>query len=51
MSKNKNISYEHLAAVGNFTKNAVKNFESNIVSQQDYLEKINRIKNHYNDNI
>lgn len=27
--------------IGNFTKNAIKNFEENIVSQTNYLEKIN----------
>lgn len=30
----------NLAKVGNFTKHAVKTFESNIVDQTNYLEKI-----------
>jgi len=28
------------ANIGNFTKNAVENFEENIVNQKDYLEKV-----------
>ena len=40
MNRNKNTDYEHLAAMCNFTKNAVKNFEENIVSQTNYLEKV-----------
>ena len=47
----KNISYEHLAAIGNFTKNAVKNFESNIVCQKDYLEKTKTIENNDNNKV
>lgn len=35
-----NIDYAHLANVGHFTKNAVENFEENIVSQTNYLEKV-----------
>lgn len=35
-SKNNSIP---ISQVGNFTKNAVKNFEKNIVSQHNYLEK------------
>ena len=26
--------------IGNFTKNAIENFEENIVNQKDYLEKV-----------
>jgi len=29
-----------MASVGNFTKNAIENFEENIVDQKDYLEKV-----------
>ena len=39
MNRNKNTDYEDLAAMCNFTKNAVKIFEENIVYQTDYLEK------------
>ncbi|MDS0524793.1 hypothetical protein NNC19_03810 [Clostridium sp. SHJSY1] len=40
---NKNGKLENLsniARVENFTKNAVENFEENIVNQKDYLEKV-----------
>lgn len=30
----------NIAGLGNFTKNAVKDFEKNIVNQKDYLEKV-----------
>ncbi|MGV8981879.1 hypothetical protein [Clostridium sp.] len=30
----------NIANVGNLTKNAVENFEENIVKQKDYLEKV-----------
>lgn len=33
--------FSNLAALGNFTKNAVENFEENIVSKRNYLEKVN----------
>lgn len=29
-----------MASIGNFTKNAIENFEENIVNQKDYLEKV-----------
>lgn len=35
-----NTDYAHLANIGHFTKNAVENFEENIVSQTNYLEKV-----------
>jgi len=31
--------FVNIAKVGNYTKNAVENFEENIVNQKDYLEK------------
>lgn len=35
-----------MKAAGNYTKSAVKNFEENIVSQTNYLEKVdNSLKN------
>lgn len=36
----KNNKGVNIAKVGNFTKNAVKTFESNIVDQTNYLEQI-----------
>ena len=39
-NKNKNII--NIAQVGNFTKNAVKTFEKNIVNETDYLEEIKK---------
>ena len=42
---NNHNNYGNMAKVGNFTKNAIENFEENIVNQTDYLEKIkNQIK-------
>lgn len=35
-----NKSVKNLGWVGNFTKNAVENFEENIVSQTNYLDKV-----------
>lgn len=32
--------FVNIAGLGNFTKNAVENFEENIVNQKDYLEKV-----------
>lgn len=44
MSKNKNINFGEIGGI--FTKNAVEEFEKNIVNQTDYLEKIkNNIEN------
>lgn len=34
-----------LSSIGNFTKNAVQDFEHNIISQKDYLEKVENNKN------
>jgi hypothetical protein len=34
------LSGVNAKALGNFTKNAVKQFENNIVSQTNYLEKV-----------
>ena len=33
--------FVNMSSVGNFTKNAVADFEQNIVKQKDYLEKVN----------
>lgn len=37
-----------LARVGHFTKNAVENFEENIVNQANYLEKVKSNNNENN---
>ncbi|MBS5983782.1 hypothetical protein [Clostridium butyricum] len=37
---NHNNNYSNMSKVGNFTKNAIENFEENIVNETDYLEKI-----------
>ncbi|MFL0269266.1 hypothetical protein [Candidatus Clostridium radicumherbarum] len=34
------LSGVNAKALGNFTKNAIKQFENNIVNQTDYLEKV-----------
>ena len=39
-NKNANNSSINMARVGHFTKNAVENFEENIVNQTNYLEKV-----------
>lgn len=38
--KNDHKKFVNMISVGNFTKNAVENFEENIVNQKDYLEKV-----------
>lgn len=43
MSKNnyhRELSGADAKTLGNFTKNAIKQFENNIVNQRDYLEKV-----------
>jgi hypothetical protein len=40
MNKKVERKFDNMKAVGNFTKNAIENFEENIVSQTDYLEKV-----------
>ena len=32
--------FVNIAKVGNYTKNAVENFEENIVMQKDYIEEV-----------
>ena len=44
MSKSKN-NLKKTKAVGNYTKNAVKTFESNIVTKHNYLEKVEEVLN------
>ena len=38
--KNQKGSFVNMKRIGNYTKNAVEKFEENIVTQEDYLEKI-----------
>lgn len=40
-----------IGAVGNYTKHAVENFEENMISQKNYLEKTGSIKGEVNNNI
>lgn len=39
---NEDKKYNKLHNLGNYTKGAVKSFENNIVTQTDYLEKVNK---------
>lgn len=46
MGKENLGAHRNIKAVGTFTKNAVKDFEQNIVSKKDYLEEVDKnIKN------
>lgn len=46
MGKENLDAHRNIKAVGTFTKNAVKDFEQNIVSKKDYLEEVDKnIKN------
>jgi len=38
--KDDNQKVVNIANVGNYTKNAVESFEENIMTQEDYLEKV-----------
>ncbi|WP_195264598.1 hypothetical protein [Clostridium sp. 1001275B_160808_H3] len=45
-----NEKYSDLINIGNFTRNAVKNFEKNIVNKTNYLESVasnTEFKNNY----
>lgn len=33
--------YKNISSIGNFTKNAIKEFENHIVTETNYLEKVN----------
>lgn len=44
----KNYNYSNISRVGNFTKNAVKKFENNIVNQTNYIEKVESNRKEYN---
>jgi hypothetical protein len=41
MNRNGNKGeFVNMERVGNYTKNAVENFEANIVNEKDYLQKV-----------
>lgn len=40
--KNHNFNKLNIYKIGNFTKDAVETFEENIVSQHNYLEKVDK---------
>ena len=42
--KSNSDNFENMARVGNFTKNAVENFEKNIINKKNYLEEVNSKK-------
>lgn len=42
MSNDLHVNPKKVAKIGTFTKNAVQNFENNIVNQTNYLEKVKR---------
>lgn len=42
--KSNSEKFENMARVGNFTKNAVENFEENIVNKKNYLGEMNSKK-------
>lgn len=39
---NSDLSRLNMKAIGNYTKDAVKNFENHIVEQNNYLEKVDK---------
>ena len=39
-NKNDEQKFVNIKNIGSFTKNAVENFEENIVNEKDYLEKV-----------
>ena len=41
-------TYENMHKVGNFTKNAVENFEENIVNKTNFLESLDNSKSENN---
>lgn len=42
MGNDLHVNPKKVARIGTFTKNAVENFENNIVNQTNYLEKVKR---------
>lgn len=40
-NSSRNNNFSNIAKVGNFTKNAVQSFENEIVTEHNYLEKVN----------
>lgn len=45
MDKNNLSSEVDISKIGNYTKNAVEDFEENIISQHNFLEKIHTNSN------
>ncbi len=42
LKNDNNLQGVNLKAIGNYTKGAVENFENKIVSETNYLEKVNK---------
>lgn len=42
MGKENLHEHRNIRSVGTFTKNAIKEFEENIVSKKDYLEEVDK---------
>ncbi len=42
LKNNNNLQGLNSKAIGNYTKGAVENFENKIVSETNYLEKVNK---------
>lgn len=48
MEKENLDAHRNIRSVGTFTKNAIKEFEENIVSKKDYLEEVDKNINNKN---
>lgn len=48
MGKENLDAHRNIRSVGTFTKNAIKEFEGNIVSKKDYLEEVDKNINNKN---
>lgn len=42
LKNDNNLQGVNLKAIGNYTKGAVENFENKIVSETNYIEKVNK---------
>lgn len=49
--KDSNEKFTNMKRAGNFTKNAIKTFENNIVNQTDYLEKVKKEEKNENNQL
>lgn len=45
MKKDNSINNTSSKFIGNYTKNAIKEFEENIINETDFLEKVDRTLN------